>query len=253
MSNSDPKISSDTILNKVSRVIEGTDERFTHTFGGPARHKGTTPLGCELPLHLIYTIDTADPSFPFQLPGIRHLPLYYSFPYNAGACGYRVKSENEIQVLYMETKKLEPDFPYQNYPREFPERRVSLVPLTYEQHKTLVYYLEADKEGLNAEDREWITEEMRYPFTQIGGIHKMWQGIPNVACPNRDCSNSKYNCFMEVFAVVWNEPHKGIFLWEHPEPKRYLWQKEGSFYCDVQVIFQICPKCFSIHACNRCT
>lgn len=54
---------------------------------------------------------------------------------------------------------------------------------------------------------------------------------------------SKYECFMDVFAVVWNEPHPGIFLWD----------RETAAGCDVQVIFQICPKCYSIHACNRCT
>jgi hypothetical protein len=244
----------ENIKNKVSRVIEGTDERFHHRFGGPARHQGVIPPGYELPLHLLYTFDTTDPAFPIQVPGIRYLPLYYSFPYNAGACGYRVKSETEIEVLYMETKQVEKDFPYANYPSEFPERRVCLAPISYEQHKTLVFYLEAEKKALSEMDRKLILEEFRYPFTQLGGIHRMWQGIPDVACPNPLCENSRFTCFMQVFAVVWNQPFKGVFLWETPPEKVYKWQKiDDHDFCDVQVIFQVCPKCGSIHACNRCT
>lgn len=253
MSNSGFEHLSRDILNRVSRVIEETDEQFLHIFGGRRQHKGTTPQGCKAPLHLLYTFDTTDSAFPIQVPGIRYLPLYYSFPYNAGACGYRMKSDTEIEVLYMETKQLEPDFPYENYPSEFPERRVRLAPISYEQHKTLVFYLEAGETALDEKDRKLIIDEFNYPFTQLGGIHRMWQDIPSVACPNSACSNSRHQCFMQVFAVVWNQPHKGIFLWEIPEKAKYSWEKDYEDTCDVQLIFQICPKCHAIHACSRCT
>lgn len=113
MSNSGFEHLNKEILDKVSRVVEGTDDQFLHVFGGRRQHKGATPQGCKMPLHLLYTFDTTDPAFPIKVPGIRYLPLYYSFPYNAGACGYRVKSDTEIEVLYMETKEVEPDFPYE--------------------------------------------------------------------------------------------------------------------------------------------
>ncbi|HTB84539.1 MAG TPA: hypothetical protein VK742_12865 [Candidatus Sulfotelmatobacter sp.] len=241
------------ILNKVARVVEGTDEQFRHIFGGPRLHSGTTPLGCDAPLHLLYVFDTEDPAFPLKVPGIRYLPLYYSFPYNAGACGYRLVSETEIEVLYMETKEVERDFPYENYPSEFPEREVRLLPISNGQHKTLVFYLEAGEEALSDDDRKLILDEFQYPFTQLGGIHRMWQDVPEVRCPNPACGNSKFTCFMEVFAVIWNQPHKGVFLWEKPHKAEHSWQKDYEDTCDVEVIFQICPKCHSIHACNRCT
>jgi hypothetical protein len=231
------------IINKVARVVEGNDKSFRHLFGGPAKHKGAIPKGCKVPLHLVYTFDTADPALPLQIPGIRLLPLYYSFPYNGGACGYRVKSETEIEVFYMENKKVEKDFPYADYPSQFPERSVRLASISYEEHKTLVFFLEAGEEALSEADRKMIMSDYRYPFTQLGGVHRMWQGIPAVACPNPSCEYSKYSCFMDLFAVIWNEPHPGVFLWD----------AESADCCDVQVIFQICPKCHSIHACNRCT
>lgn len=233
---------SNFILTKIARVAEGADSRFTHVFGGPRKHKGTTPRGCKAPLHLLYTFDITDPAFPVKIPGIRRLPLYYSFTYNAGACGYRVKSDIEIEVLYMETKEVEPDFPYEDYPSEFPERRVRLHPISYNEHKTLVFSIEAGKEALSETDRKLIFDRFRYPFTQLGGIHSMWQGIPSVQCPNRACKYSQYDCFMDVFAVVWNQPHNGVFPWDTDE----------SMDDSIQVIFQICRKCHSIHACNRC-
>jgi hypothetical protein len=237
------------LLTKVARVVEGADRNFRHVFGGPSKHKGVTPKGCDLPLHLVYSFDTADPAFPLQIPGIRYLPLYYSFPYNAGACGYRVKSETEIEVLYMETRKAETDFPYANYPSVFPERQVYLSPISYDQHKTLVYWLQVDNGALGRElalsdcDRKLIFDEFRYPFTQLGGIHRMWQGIPDAVCPDPSCVNHKHGSFMDVLAVVWNQPHPGVFLWDFDDQPRD----------DVQVIFQICPKCHAVHACNRCT
>lgn len=253
MSNSGFEYTSTAILNKVARVVEGVDKRFHHTFGGPTRHSGTTPPGCDTPLHLLYVFDTSDPAFPLRIPKIRYLPLYYSFPYNAGACGYRVMSETKIEVLYMETKEVEKDFPYTNYPSEFPRRRVRLASIPYRHHKTLVFYLEAGEEALSEGDRKLILEKYRYPFTQLGGIHRMWQDVPSVRCPNSACENSEFTSTMDVIAVIWNQPHKGVFLWDVPHNAEYSWEKDYEDTCDVQVIFQICPKCHSIHACNRST
>lgn len=229
-------------MTRVAQVREGVDSRFKHFFGGPHRHKGTTPKGCKAPLHLLYTFDSRDPSLPVRIPGVRYLPLYYSFVYNGGACGYRVKSDTEIEALYMQTRKVEPGFPFEKYPPEFPERRVRLRPISYEEHKTLVFSIEAGQEALSKSDCRLIVDDLHYPFTQLGGIHFMWQGVPSVPCPNPKCEYSKYTCFMDVFAVVWNEPHHGVFLWDTSD----------SMNDSIQIIFLICRKCFSIHACNRC-
>src|SRR5258708_13090043 len=160
------------IGTRVEGVVEGSGKGLTHIFGGPHKHKGTTPKGCQSPLHLLYTFDTTAPAFPVQIPGVRYLPLYYSFRYNAGACGYRVKSQREIEILYMETKRVEPNFPYENYPAEFPKRRVRLHPISYEDHKTLVYAVVVEANP-SAEDRKLVYDKFRYPFTQLGGIHFM--------------------------------------------------------------------------------
>jgi hypothetical protein len=109
-----------------------------------------------------------------------------------------------------------------------------------------VYHIALEENGienqsLSEADQKYL-KECGYPFTQLGGIQLMWQGVPTVPCPNRKCENHKYDGTLQVLAVVWNEPLTGVFLWNK--------ETEDN---DVQVIFQICPKCKAIYACNRCT
>jgi hypothetical protein len=51
----------------------------------------------------------------------------------------------------METKHVQPDFPYANYPNEFPKTPVSLTPISYEEHKTLVYCLTCEDYNLSCQ------------------------------------------------------------------------------------------------------
>jgi len=237
------------VMDRIARVVPGASGSFRHRFGGPRAHRGVKPHRNGPPLHLLYNFDCEDPLVPIRVADVRYLPLYYCFPYNAGAVGYRVLSDTEIEILYLETKDVVPDFPYKNYPDEFPETPVSLTPISYEEHKTLVYYQACEdynltKDYLNKEDRA-VLKQIGYPFTQLGGIQRMWQGVPDVPCPNKNCKYHKFNCFMQVFAVVWNRPVPNVYLWDNDPESR------DDF--EVQTIFQVCPLCSSIYACNRCT
>lgn len=237
------------VMNSIARVVPGVGGFFHHRFGGPPAHRGVKPRGNSQPLHLLYTFDTRDRLVPVRLPRVRYLPLYYCFPYNGGAVGYRVVSDKEIKILYLETKQVETDFPYEDYPIEFPETPVSLTPISYEEHKTLVYYLTCEDYNLQKKyfsegDRTFL-KQSGYPFTQLGGIQRLWQDVPEIPCPNRKCKYHKFACFMQVFAVVWNQPVTNVYLWDD--------DPESRDYCEVQVIFQICPLCHSIYASNQCT
>ena len=239
---------SDFVMKSIARVVPDVAGPFQHTFGGTPTHRGIKPRGSSQPLHLLYTFDMKDPLVPIRMRGVRYLPLYYGFVYNAGAVGYRVVSDDEIQILYMETKRVEPDFPYENYPGEFPEVPVSLTPISYEDHKTLVYYLECEDYGLKkhlSEADKTFLKETHYPFTQLGGIQRMWQGVPQAPCPDKKCECHKYDFYLEVFAVVWNRPVPNVYLWDNDRSTRDN--------LESQVIFQICPECRAIYVCNRCT
>jgi len=98
-------------------------------------------------------------------------------------------------------------------------------------------------ESLNEVDRQFLADS-GYPFTQLGGIHRMWQSIPAVSCPNQKCENHRYTQSLEVFAVVWNHPVPGMDLWDAPPTD------DGE---EIQTIFEMCPPCESTYVCNRCT
>jgi|GEM_PF-1425214 len=235
------------VMNNIARAVVGADKTYAHMFGGVPRHAGVIPKGCQQPLHLLYTLDTSDPLCPISIPSIRYLPLYYGFPYNAGALGYKVISENEIQILHMESKSIVEDFPYPNYPDAFPETPISLLPISYEEHKTLVYIMACDDYHvediyIQQADHDFI-QRSQYPFTQFGGIQRLWQGAPEEPCPNGKCENHEISNFMEIFAVIWNQPVPGVYLWDNDPEFRDM--------VEVQTIFQICPLCHAIYVCNR--
>jgi hypothetical protein len=230
------------IYTPCSRVIEGQNKKFNHHFGGN-RYSGTLPAGCSVPLNQLYVFDTRDPLVPVKISKVSYPPLFYSFAYNAGAVGYQVLSDSKIKILYMENSEAKVDFPYTNYPESFPETEVVLEELSYEDQKIIAFnhFVEQPESGLKLSraDSKRL-EQLHYPFTQLGGVHVMWQDIPTVRCPNLKCSHHKNWHGMDVFAVLWNEPVRGV----------YLGDKEDPDGCDVQIIFQICPKCQSIHVCN---
>lgn len=237
------KIPSDRIEDAVpSRVvpIRSEDTKYDHICGGSGIHHGATPKGLPKALHHIYTFDTTDPKFPFKLSRRRYLPLFYGFAYNAGACAYRVVSDSKIKVIYMETEEVEPDFPYPGYPDEFVATKVEIQKFPYEAKK-LFYATIVDEYCLNEADEDQLEAELGSDFTQIGGHHRLTQGPPQIECKNPKCIWFDSLGSLEVFATVWNQPHEGIQLWSKEE-------------CDdIQVIFQICTECGTIHASNRCS
>lgn len=231
----------DFIQHPAIRAIEGTAGPFRHTFGG-ALENPVVPPGGRAPCHLLYLIDTDDPLFPFKIEGVRMLPLLYCQQYNAAAMSYRV-TPGGIEVESIESLEWSQDFPYTDYPPSFPRRNIRLEKLPREHVDLLERYIDAD----DSDPQDWDTMEsceedlkaIGYPFTQFGGRHVMWQGIPSIECPA--CRDSS----LDVFGVIWNAPVQGVSIWDNDPRYR------GD--ADVQIIYQICHGCSAIHVCNRCT
>ena len=236
---------SDFVLEPVSRIEVGS-AGYEHYFGGANRYEGMTPFRDAPPLHLLYDLDANDPLMPVRIPGISRLPLCFGFAYNASAVAYRMESDLAVKLLYVEDTSCLDGYPYDPYPSQFEQVKVRLYPLSYEQHKLLVYYMSladsSSEELLSDEDATWL-QQVHYPFTQLGGVHRMWQGVPHATCHNQECDNYDLSCGLKVFAVVWNNPVPGVALWD-PDVE------DGG---DSQIIYQICPDCHTIHASNRCT
>lgn len=199
--------------------VEGVG-RHKHSFGGTLS-RPVIPPGCSVPCHLLYTIDTEDPMFPVRIDGVRYLPLIYCQQYNAAAISYRVEGESII-VDWIESLDWDKDFPYENYPSEFPRRDIVLRPV--------------DLEFLRKEEEADVDTDTN--VSRFGEWHWLCQGVPDVKCRNPQCGTGR----MDVFGVVYNEPVPGVRLWDPDED-----------WSDVETIYQICSACASIQVCNRCT
>ena len=200
--------------------VEGKGESYRHTFGGQW-DVPIIPYGGSAPCHLLYTIDTEDPLFPVRIDGTRFLPLIYCPQYNAAAMAYRVE-RGVVTVDGIETLEWSEDFPYAGYPRSFPLREVKLIP--------------ADQDVLGLLEK--ADEDTGTTDSRFGGWHWLCQGVPDAVCRNPKCGKGS----MDVFGVIYNEPVKGVRIWD---------QDEG--WCDTEIIYQICSDCSSIQVCNRCT
>jgi len=215
--------------------------QYPHRFGGPIRHRLVGDGSDSLNVHCLYLFATADPAIPNVLPEREFLPLYYPLFNNACDFAYQVVSDEEVRIHLVSDVAYD-DFPYEEFPDILSEHPVSARQLTYDEQKTLVYAFTArdclNNKAISESDRKFLTKN-GYPFTQLGGIQYMTQGVPEQKCPNPDCEYADFSNMHDVFAVVWNNPIPGFQIW-------------GEYGDYSQIIFQICPKCPTIHVCNRC-
>jgi hypothetical protein len=234
--------------------------RYRHSFGGPPRHAGITPEGGTEPLHLVYTLDLNDPRLGITFPRTRKLPLYYGFVYDGGGVSYQVISEEEIQIVKMESLTSFENYPYKKYPAEFPRHSVSLRRLPFnpkeiedvqeysgvfgfdwvakedrsEMYQALVQELKHRYDHEQLRPPQTLSEMTRFFYRPFA------QGRPAPFCPNSKCPRYNRGKPMLVLAVIEGEPIRGIHLW-------------GKDNDDVWIIFLICPRCHTIQSYNECT
>ncbi len=240
--------------HRVTCAKEGIS-KYGHTFGGPIAHPGATRKKCKgRLLHLLHRINLQDPVIGLKIPGVQWLPLYYCFDFRVNAFGYRLTSDADLQVYFWRKEQnvsKEESFPDDDYPTEFPQRKIALKRFSYDPTNRKDAFSMAGVFGidrLSAKDRAWVlrqeaatsisseTEEellasLSSPFVQCR---------PNSQCPNPDCKNHAIRGALQPIALVPNEPVKGVQLF-------------GLYEDDVQLIFELCPDCNTIHVCNQCT
>jgi len=238
--------------DSVSRLQVAQSERYSHWFGGEPKHKGCVPPGEEHATHLLLDLDLSDPQLGLasRFPNLTRLPLYNALQYNCCDMIYRVVSNDEIDIVWRETRDAawNSNHPFDNYPPFF--QRTSIVSIPVD---PLLLQLLNSGIGPDGTDDPGFTREQEarlktfgYPFTQVGGRQFMWQGIPEWKCRGKDCrfADRNTNEDKEVFAVIWESPVPGSHLWSN-DPK---YQDVGS----LEIIFSRCVGCGVIHSCNRC-
>ena len=67
-----------------------------------------------------------------------------------------------------------------------------------------------------------------------------WQGKPDSSCLNPSCPNHKRKGQLSVMALMPAEPVKGIHTF-------------GRWGAEVQLIFEMCGRCYTIRVSNQCT
>lgn len=228
------------IMSHALRIFQTDANKTNHKFGGSPIHHVVNPSLKKFKFHCLYLFDQTDSRMPNLLPDRKYLPLYYPIYNNACDFAYEVLSDEEIHVHKISEKTPLKSFPYKDFPEVLPKRTVDIDALSYEEHKTLVYFhsVEEKPRFLSDQDKTFLREK-KYPFTQVGGIQFMPQDVPDQTCPNRNCENRELGIISDVFAVVWNTPIKDFSIW-------------GQNMDTSQIIFQICRRCRTIHVCNRC-
>src|SRR5262249_22279004 len=200
----------------------------------------------------------ADPLVGVQMRTAQWLPLLCAIRYGACALGYRVMSDDAVEILYQAEKKAWRGFPSDDYPAELPGESVDLREGTYDpgdpksalffggvfgydaltpkQFARLVKYVE--KEGLF--DPDICVEETPEQYIREGTGWPFAQGPPRDGCPDPKCALHGVERVMRVFALFREDDSR----------KRQLWGSGGE---NLQIIYQICPRCCAILTTNQCT
>src|SRR5713226_4961082 len=99
------------------KLVRGNPGSYTHTFGGDLRYDGAVPEGCPVPVHLLFRLDLTDPVLPIRIDSeYRFLPLFCAFSYDGSPMSYRVRSDDEIEILGLDFDVYLPDCPYAGFP-----------------------------------------------------------------------------------------------------------------------------------------
>lgn len=229
-------------------VVRFTPGEYNHSFGGSPRHVGATPTGCTAPMHLVLTLDLRDPLVPLEADGtdLGFLPLYYPLRYGGGGgeAQYSVNSESQITVfgdMHELGEDNGADYPF---PTQFPERPVSLKPLSYVQLRAIA----ASECGTNHHfddpeknrDFEVLKEINIWQMIRLGGGFRPIQGAINWACRNPGCGWFGKHVRVDVFASIVGSPTDEISIW-------------GEYGECVEIYFCLMSCCNTITTVNRCT
>jgi hypothetical protein len=186
------------------------------------------------PIHHIFTLDTHDPKTPVRFDGVRHVPLVYPLALSSGGAdiSYQIVGEYNVKILRISDHR--PDEPPYFLLDSLPQRRASLVPLTYGERRIL---------GSDITEKS-LLDRLRWQrlwngecFRVSGMMHYSSKlGVGCLAERGREtkaCTGWKFAYFpatKKPFGDIWHE-----------------------YSADVWICFSICPDCGTIYAYNECT
>ena len=234
---------------------------FSHTFGGPHDRNGASRADCHgLLLHLLHRFDLTDLAVPIAIPGARWLPLYYCFDFRANEIGYRLVTDDEMAVYipanYPNVSSRE-EWPAKKYPREFPLSEIAIEPAPYDSTQLgdahswgggvfgVDHLDQSTREAVFARAAEWAELSGSYPpeteaeFRDAVYFPLFTQGKPVGGCLNPECSNFRGVGQLRTIAKMPAEPVHGVSTFGDAG--------------DVELVFRVCDRCYTIRVANQCT
>ena len=233
------------------------DSKFGHKFGGAHDRRGADRNSCDgLLIHLLHRLNLDDPEVPISVPGIKWLPLYYVFDYRANELGYQLLSDDEMTTFFPEDENIagSEEWPFEDYPLEFPESSIIVSRYDYDPTEPKDAKNWAGIFGISKlaeQEQETMKSALAKRLVEIGYYkpeteedlmeylsEPLIQGRPDSSCLNPECSNFNHRKTLDIIATISPEPIAGLRLWGR---------------MDVQLIYEMCPKCYTIRVSNQCT
>jgi hypothetical protein len=232
--------------------------RYGHTFGGPHDRKGTSREDCDgILIHLLHRLDLSDPAIPIAIPGVRWLPFYYCFDFRVNDLGYRLVSEESLVTFFPRDDPhvtREESWPADDYPPEFPRSSIEAAPYPYDPMKLDDAYAWAGVFGIGrlSKTDQAAAKERAAQEAELLGLDSpetdedyqdalsrpFMQGKPDSVCLNPSCPNHTRTGQLSTIALVPAEPVKGVHTF-------------GPWGGGVQLIFQLCGRCYTIRVSNQ--
>ena len=239
------------------RLTKTTDRKTSHFAGGPATHARSKCPGCGKRWTLLWDLDLSDPLIPDYVrdgfaPAER-LPCYICW--QCVAASYRVTSNARVQPFAFDSDSedlLEDETPFVDSPNELPRREIAFerIPSTIDALLSLediVGLDELDPAARRAIDGyygEPMTSGWNLSLSQFGGQPLPYQGHKHLVCPNSKCptaqlsypyGDSNFRYLMKEMALIHFD--------DEPELKKHCFQ----------LLYSVCPVCFSLRAGYRCS
>lgn len=226
-------------------VVVDHQSKFAHCVGGEPPRKGTECPNCAKPLYQYFELDTRDERLGLLQAPVEKLPLLYCLRCALAWCrfSYRVLPHGGIEQIESHKGERSWDEFYSAVPLDvFPRRPIELLPLpprlaSLQRRLNLTQVLgvksEQDYERLIRAN--WKPAYVGFPpavnLSQIRGDPYLMQGVKPPLCPWCERSTPSGDVpAMHFLATFGNQEATGLVF----TPPEY------------QVIFFICPDCFTV-------
>ena len=214
-----------------------TSTQFGHYFCGAHAIAGADCPNCQKPLLRFLTLETSDKRVGLSHLGERQIHCLFCWTCNIAHESFYYKHNSDASVSLLEYGEggVETDFPYDDYPIAFPGASVNLIEISEDAQKAM--------KSVNVGRLKISSWRDKHPDLfgcrhQVGGQPFLIQRNPDyeigrdIRCP--ECKNR-----MPFLAAIANDCLD----------ERGFAGEEGA---GVQVLFNLCRACLTLHAFQQC-